>query len=202
MKQAVLLVLMMCAPFALAQQSESTVTDPSRSLAHVSNSFSFTIDAPMKIAAPLFGPECERAWAGDDWNPQFVFPTPPRDVEGAVFTLRHGEHTAVWVNTLFDLNAGRMQYVYVLGELLVTTIDVRLHAIDAMHTRADVTYVRTALRPEANEHVAAMGKHDREQGSVWGDAIHAYLARRKAPIADGTPWISRPFARDAAVVLK
>ena len=96
-------------------------------LAHVSNSFSFTVNAPMREAAPLFGPEGERAWAGKDWNPQFAFPAPANDVEGAVFTVQHGEHTAVWVNTLFDVEAGRMQYVYVLADLLATTIDVRVH---------------------------------------------------------------------------
>jgi hypothetical protein len=99
-------------------------------------------------------------------------------VEGAVFTLRHGERTAVWVNTVFDLRGGRMQYVYVLSDLLVTTIDVRLHAMDPGHTRADVTYVRTALRPEANEHVVAMGKHDREQGPIWEGKINIYLQQR------------------------
>jgi hypothetical protein len=144
MKRIMLLVLIMCAPLVPAQQPESTVTESQTSIAHVSNSFAFTVDAPLQVAAPLFGPEGERAWAGDDWNPQFIFPVPARDVEGAVFTVRHGEHTAVWVNTLFDLKAGHMHYVYVLANLLVTTIDVRLHAIDtagAMHTRVDVTYV-------------------------------------------------------------
>lgn len=181
MKQAIVLALMMFAPLALAQQTEAPVANSPQSIAHVSNSFAFTVNAEMKDAAPLFGPEGERAWAGDDWNPQFVFPAPARDVEGAVFTLRHGEHTAVWVNTLFDLNAGRMQYVYVLGDLLVTTIDVRLHSFDATHTRVDVTYVRTALQAEANEHVAAMGKHDQEQAKVWEGAINAYLQRRAGP---------------------
>ena len=178
MKRAILLFLMMCAQFVLAQQSETPVTNSTHTTAHVSNSFAFTADAPMQQAAPLFGPEGERAWAGDDWNPQFVFPTPARDVEGAVFTVRHGEHTAVWVNTLFDLKAGRMQYVYMLGDLLVTTIDVRLHATDTRHTMVDVTYVRTALRPQANEHILAMGKNDREQGKIWEGSIHAYLHQR------------------------
>ena len=181
MKRTMLLVLIMCASYALAQHPETAVTDSPQPMAHVSSNFTFTVDAPMKDAAPLFGPEGERVWAGEEWEPQFLFPTPPRDVEGAVFTLRHGEHTAVWVNTLFDLNAGRMQYVYVLGELLVTTIDVRLHPIDAMHTKVDVTYVRTALRPEANDHIVAMGKHDSEQGKVWKNAINAYLRRRVGP---------------------
>jgi hypothetical protein len=154
---------------------------PPQSLAHVSNSFAFTVNAAMHDAAPLFGPEGERVWAGDDWDPQFVFPVPARDVEGAVFTVRHGEHSAVWVNTLFNVADGRMQYVYVLADLLATTIDVRLHPIDATHTKVAVTYVRTALRPEASEHVVTMGKHDGEQGPVWESKINAYLGRRAHP---------------------
>ena len=86
----------------------------------------------------------------------------------------------MWVNTLFDLNAGRMQYVYVLGNLLATTINVRLHATDASHTKVDVTYDRTALRPEANGHVAALAQHDRKQGEVWEKGINDYLLRKAA----------------------
>jgi hypothetical protein len=178
---SMLLTLTICVPFLLAQPPETTVTDSQQSLVHVSNGFAFTVDAALEDAVPLFGPEGERVWAGDDWNPQFVFPVPARDVEGAVFTVRHGEHTAVWVNTLFDLKAGHVQYVYVLADLLVTTVDVRLHAAGAMHTRVEVTYVRTALRPDANEHVTAMGKHDLDQGKVWESAINTYLLRRTIP---------------------
>jgi hypothetical protein len=181
MTQALLFVVMLWALPLPAQKAETAVTEPLQSLAHASNSFAFTVNAPMHDAAPLFGPEGERAWAGNDWDPQFVFPTPARDAEGAVFTIRHGEHTAVWVNTVFDVAGGHMQYVYVLGDLLVTTIDVRLHAIDAAHTKVDVTYARTALRPEADEQVASMGKHDRDQGPVWQGKINAYLQRRTGP---------------------
>lgn len=95
MKQATLLALIMCAPFLLAQQPENPVKDSQQPATHVSNSFAFTVDAPLNDAAPLFGPEGERVWAGDDWNPQFIFPVPAQDVERAVFTVRHGEHTAV-----------------------------------------------------------------------------------------------------------
>src|SRR3954467_15556262 len=143
-----LLALALWAAALRAQKPEGAVTTSLQPAAHVTNSFTFNVNAPLREAAPLFGPEGERAWAGDEWNPRFVFPVPARDVEGAVFTLRHGEHTAVWVNTVFDLNVGRMHDGYVLGDLLVTTIDVRLHVADPGHTRADVTYVRTALRPE------------------------------------------------------
>ena len=72
MKRTVFVLMMMFVPVALAQELETTVEDPSPSMAHVSNSFSFTVDAPLRDAAPLFGPEGERAWAGEDWKPQFV----------------------------------------------------------------------------------------------------------------------------------
>src|SRR6201999_3753429 len=79
-----------------------------QSVAHVSNSFSLTVHEPMHDAAPLFGPLGERAWAGDKWQPEFLFPLPAKDVEGAVFTVRHGKHRSAWVNTLFDVQSGHI----------------------------------------------------------------------------------------------
>jgi hypothetical protein len=163
------------------QTARAAAAEPAQQLAHVSNTFSFIVNASLHDAAALFGPEGERAWADDDWNPQFVFPTPAKDIEGAVFTVGHGEQTAVWVNTVFDVEDGRMQYVYVLADLLATTIDVRLHPIDLAHARVDVTYVRTALRPEGNEHVLHMGRHDGQQGPEWATSINAYLLHRSTP---------------------
>jgi hypothetical protein len=88
-----LFLLMICAPSLLAQRPETTATERTQPLAHVSSSFAFTVNAAMRDAAPLFGPEGERVWAGADRDPQFVFPVPAQDVEGAVFTIRHGEHS-------------------------------------------------------------------------------------------------------------
>jgi hypothetical protein len=71
-----------------------------------------------------------------------------------------------------------MQYVYVMGNLLATTIDVQLYSLDAQHTKVDVTYTRTALTPEANDHVAEMSRHDAKQGPEWERSINAYLQQR------------------------
>ena len=86
--------------------------------AHVSNTFHLVVPAPLSRAATLFGPEGERCWAGTHWNPQFVYPRPGQDVQGAVFTVQHGPHRAVWVNTVFDTAVGRMQYVSFIPETL------------------------------------------------------------------------------------
>jgi hypothetical protein len=141
--------------------------------AHVRNTFQFTIAASLSRAAPLFGPEGERCWAGQHWNPEFLYPSPAKDIEGAVFTVQHGPRTSVWVNTLFDLTAGRMQYVSFIPDALVSTIDVRLTPIDTFTTRAEVTYARTALSPATNDDVEAMGMSDRNNN--WQKAIEDCL---------------------------
>ena len=149
--------------------------------AHVSNSFEFDVHAPLIEVAPLFGPEGERCWAGKHWNPAFVFPQPGKDVEGAVFTIAHGPHTVVWVNTIFDVAGGRMQYVAVIPEVMAFTVDVRLTPTAAGVTHVKVTYTRTALDVSANDTVIAMGKTDGAAGPDWQRAIESYLKNGSAP---------------------
>jgi hypothetical protein len=158
---------------ALAQ----TASKPPESYAHVRTSFDLLVHAPYALAAPLFGPLGERAWAGVEWDPKFIHPQPPSDVEGAVFTVSGGPLTKVWVTTLFDLQVRRIQYVYFLPGLLVTTIDVRFKLIDAGTTQVNVVYTRTALTPQGNESVARMSEDDRKAGHEWQKAIDNYLAK-------------------------
>lgn len=146
-------------------------------LLHLSTSFDFVVHAPLAKAAPLFGPEGERAWAGKHWNPEFIHPQPAADVQGAVFSIQHGALKAVWVNTLFDLASGRFQYVYFLPDIMVTVIDVRLAPYgDA--TKVNVVYSRTALTPDGNEHVTAMSETDKNSGKEWEQSISNSLAVR------------------------
>ena len=146
---------------------------------HVSNSFHFVIGASPARIAPLFGPEGERQWAGKHWNPEFIYPGRAADVQGAVFTIQHGPYTSTWVNTVFDISAGRMQYVYFIPDHLVTVVTVALTQIDESHTRVNVTYDHTALRPEANDDVRMMEEHERESGPEWRAAIEACLTPHK-----------------------
>jgi hypothetical protein len=146
--------------------------------AHVTNTFHFVVRAPLNRSAVLFGPEGERCWAGPAWNPQYLYPQPASDVQGAVFSIQHGPHNSVWVNALFDPAGGRMQYVAFIRDKMVSTVDVRLTSLDPAHTRVDVTYARTALNVLANEEVKAMGEKDRESGPEWEQAIDACLSKQ------------------------
>jgi len=146
---------------------------------HLVNSFDVEVHLPYAQAAPLFGPEGERAWAGADWNPQFIHPRPANDVEGAVFTLHHAHGKAVWVNTAFDLPGKHFQYVYFIADKLVTTVDVRFTPEDEENTRVHVTYARTALKADANKHVQDMAEGDKKAGPEWQAAIDKYVGRLK-----------------------
>src|SRR5437868_2158823 len=137
---AVLIGMLALTTSALAQEHGSgTKPEP---LLHVSHQFSFTIHAPMKAAAPLFGAHAERAWAGPEWDPQFIFPHPATDKEGMVFTVAHPHMRATWVNTIFDLKNGRVQYVYLIPDALATRIDIHITAPNVSTTNVDVVYER------------------------------------------------------------
>jgi len=148
---------------------------------HVRTELEFMVHAPYSAAAPLFGPEGEKAWASDSWHPHFVYPQPARDIEGAVFQVSHGHHHSTWVNTAFDLEQGHIQYVYMIPGMMVTLIDLHLSKPTADTTDVRVAYERTALRPAANEHVREFGEADKKNGKIWGDDIERYLATQRHP---------------------
>jgi hypothetical protein len=135
--------------------------------------FAFTAHASMEVVAPLFGAHRERDWALG-WNPKFIYPSPAADARGMVFTVAHQHHDAVWVNTEFDLLNGRVQYVYVIPEALVTVITLKLSARES-NTYVEVEYDRTALNREANPRVEAMASQDRVAGPEWEKEINDYL---------------------------
>jgi hypothetical protein len=146
---------------------------------HTSTSFDVTVHLPLAETAPLFGPEGERPWAGKHWDPQFIHPQPAHDEVGAVFTVKHGPLSAVWVVTQFDVAAQHFQYAYFIPDIMATTIDVRFTALDATTTRVNVVYARTAVTTAGKEHVAAMTESDKRSGKVWQEEIDQYLAARK-----------------------
>jgi hypothetical protein len=151
-------------------------TAAAEELAHTRTEFHFTADASFEQTAPLFGADEERKWA-PDWKPQFVYPNPARDQQGMIFQVAHGSYTSTWVNTAYDLAAGHIQYAYVLNDAMVTMIDIHLVREGAEKTAVTVLYERTALLPEANEHVQHFAKGDEKAGKEWEQQINGYLAQ-------------------------
>jgi hypothetical protein len=145
-------------------------------VAHVQNGFEFTVRAPYEKVAPLFGAHAERAWGGEDWDPQFLHPQPARDIEGEVFTVAHGHTRGVWVNTAFNLESGHVQYVYVIPDVQAVLINIHLRHDGLSSTEVKVTYERTALTSRFNNRVREMGQKDASSANEWRSAIEKYLA--------------------------
>jgi hypothetical protein len=181
MKETTLIILAIAttllAAFAYGQHHQEVTDGP---LAHVRNEFEFTVHASYAVTAPLFGPQGERGWAGEHWDPHFVYPQPAHDVRGAVFTVAHGHQHSYWVNTAFDLEERHIQYVYIIPDGMATLIDLRFSVIDSANTKVNVAYERTALTPEANDHVREAGTADSKNGPEWGKQINDYLAKQAA----------------------
>jgi len=165
------------AVLVVAAHAHRTVraNDATAALAHTRSEFSFTVDAPMEMAAPLFGAEAERAWGGESWNPRFVYPQPASDVGGAVFFVKHGGHDSTWVATAQDFRGGHVQYVSLIDGAMATLIDIRLRAAGEKETAVTVVYERTALRPELNGHISELAANDKTSGPHWASAINDYL---------------------------
>jgi hypothetical protein len=145
-------------------------------LLHVRNSFAFTIGAPPAVVAPLFGAQRERAWA-EGWDPQFLYPQPPEDEAGVVFTTKHGQHSSTWITTVFEPEKGHIQHVYFIPDAMVTLIDIRTAPSGAYSTHVEVTYERTALSPELNDHVRKQGSSDSRSADHWRAAIEDCLKK-------------------------
>jgi hypothetical protein len=152
---------------------------PPPHLLRTQTAFDIVVHLPYAEAAPLFGPEGERPWAGKHWDPQFLYPRPAHDEQGAVFTVHHGPVTAVWVNTLFDLEARHLIYAYFIPDIMVTTIDVQFTPTNPTTTQVHVTYTRTALTPEGNDHVTTFTATDKSAAQNWQSEIDSYLASLK-----------------------
>jgi hypothetical protein len=167
---------LVCLTVAAVLFGHRAARPPRGPVAREDNSFAFEVHAPYADVAPLFGAWAERAWAGPDWTPDFVYPQPARDEPGAVFTLAHGKHDAIWLNTAFDLTAGVFQYVYVIPSVLTTAIDIRAEPAGPALTRVRVHYRRTALDSRHNARVAELGAHDRAAGPEWASQLEAALA--------------------------
>ncbi len=146
---------------------------------HTEEKFAFTARGRMEEVAPLFGADKERVWS-PGWNPQFLHPAAAGDKQGMVFTVAHDRLKAAWVNTEFDLKNGRIQYVYMIPDALVTVITLRLHPQED-HTEVEVEYDRTALSAEADAHVRHMAAGDRTSGPEWEKWVNEYLTRAESP---------------------
>jgi hypothetical protein len=135
-------------------------------------SFTIGLNGSVADVTPLFGPVREAEWA-PDWSPRFIHPAQALQREGAVFTT-----TSADGKNRYDPRNGRVAYVVMAPAFTANEIKIRVVPYGEQHSRATITYRRSALAPEGNDEVAKLDAHWAErQRSHWETAINEALAK-------------------------
>jgi hypothetical protein len=141
-------------------------------------SFTIILNGSVADVTPLFGPVREAEWA-PDWSPRFIYPAPGVQREGVVFTTSRGHGSdRLWLLTTYDVGNGRVEYVVVTPAFTANEIKIRVVPDGEQHSKATITYRRSALAPEGNDEVAKLDAHWAEQQRIhWETAINEALTK-------------------------
>jgi hypothetical protein len=155
---------------------QTAAPQPAPAFLHVCNTFEFNLRQSQEAVAPLFGAHLERVWA-EGWDPQFVYPQPAEDRQGAVFLVKKGSHDSTWINTIFEPQ--HIQYVYFIPQVMAVLIDITLSPAADSGTHVNVRYERTALSAEMNDHVRHLGAQDAKSADEWRTAIEKFFEQEE-----------------------
>jgi len=141
-------------------------------------SFTLMLKGSVAEVTPLFGPVREAEWA-PTWTPRFIYPAEGAQREGVVFTTAsvNGKER-LWLLTAYDVQEGRVEYVFVTPGFTANEIKIRVVPDGEKQCKATITYRHSALAPEGDEEVAKLDGHWAEQQRLhWETAINAALAK-------------------------
>jgi hypothetical protein len=141
-------------------------------------SFTIALNGSVADVTPLFGPVREAEWA-PDWSPRFIHPAQGVQREGVVFTTTSGDgRDRLWLLTTYDLRNGRVEYVVITPAFTASEIKIHVLSDGERHSRATITYRRSALAPQGNTEVAKLDAHWAEQQRIhWETAINEALTK-------------------------
>jgi hypothetical protein len=141
-------------------------------------SFTIGLNGSVADVTPLFGPVREAEWA-PDWSPRFIHPAQGVQREGVVFTTTSGHGTErLWLLTTYDVKNGRVEYVVMTPAFTANEIKIRVRPDGEQHSKATITYRRSALAPEGNDEVARLDVYWVEEQRIhWEKAINEALAK-------------------------
>lgn len=141
-------------------------------------SFTIGLNGSVADVTPLFGPIREAEWA-PGWSPRFIHPAQGVQREGVVFTTTSGDgRDRLWLLTTYDLRNGRVEYVVITPAFTASEIKIRVLSDGERHSRATITYRRSALAPDGNTEVAKLDAHWAQQQRIhWETAINGVLAK-------------------------
>ena len=149
----------------------------------IERSHALVVELPLAEAFTWFEPEGERAWA-EGWDPRYHHPSDGRAERGMVFTTGHGGELTLWTMIRHEPANGLVEYVRSTPGSRTGTVLVQCSALDERRTRVTIVYTLTAITPEGNEVLRAMGEERfRIYIESWEAAIAKAIAKRNGEAA-------------------
>ena len=157
--------------------SAARVVD-AEALEQQAESFTINLNGSVADVTPLFGPVREAEWA-PSWKPHFLHhPAQGAQAEGTIFTTAANGKERLWLLTAYDVNEGRVEYVFIAPGFTANEIKIHVVPDGDRHCKATITYRHSALAPEGNAEVEKLGPHwAEEQHAHWESAINAALEK-------------------------
>jgi hypothetical protein len=131
------------------------------------------------LAFQAFGPIAEKRWV-PGFNPVFAYPNPPKEIDGAVFTLRR-QSTQIWLLQTWDERHYVVHYVAVDPGVKTTDILIRLLPWGVHKSRATISYTWTSLTSAGDTDVTHVAKYFVGEAPHWQSTINNYLAGYVSP---------------------
>ena len=143
----------------------------------ISQTRRITLNAPLPIVFPLFGPITEKLWV-PGWNPEIVFLDKEEIAEHMIFRTPprfEKEPPYTWILSKYAPEQAFVEYTVFTPERL-WTITVKCSEATAQTTHAEITYTFTGLTERGNalneQALRAMYANDLKD---WEEAINHYL---------------------------
>ena len=144
------------------------------------------IRGTLEEIMPLYCPVRELDWC-EYWAPKAVYSNSGLVEKNCIFTTSHGEYDVVWIVTDYDVEAGRVEMVYHVPNVLVTLLEIQLTPINGHTARAEITYTKTAISEEGIKALEEFTKESYDQTmDSWEKAMNHYL--ETGEMLTGLPW--------------
>lgn len=132
------------------------------------------ISAPLEKVFPLLCPEREKEWL-DGWAYNMIFSDTGFAEDGCVFTTGPQGKNTVWVVSVYDPDAGRIEFTRFHIDLAVDRLALRVYSTTNTSSEIEVSYTVTSLSEGSNDYAEQLCKTHEQKWRFVGKALDHFV---------------------------
>ncbi len=141
----------------------------------VSHTYTQIIKGSIEQIMPLYCPVRELDWC-ENWKVLAVFSNSGLVEKDCIFLTPDNESEIVWIVTDYNMATGLVKMFYIIPEVLVTKLEIRVTATTETTTKAVLTYTKTSLSKAGDNELKSFTKDNYDtMMDSWEKAMNHYL---------------------------